>query len=121
MNVLATTDLELSSAAMDKFVELIDQVEDEIEGVRVYAQAGGCSGMGFGMTFTDAINADDLVREQQGVKIVVGADTIEHLRGAQIDFIDRGDGNQTFVFNNIPQFAAASGCGTCGSAGGGCG
>lgn len=115
------TDLELSSAAIEKFVELIGQSEDDIEGVRVYAQPGGCSGVSFGMTFADSIEANDLVGDQGGVKIIVGADTIEHLRGAQIDFVDSGDGSQSFVFNNIPQPASAGGCGTCGSAGGGCG
>jgi iron-sulfur cluster insertion protein len=37
----------------------------------------------------------------------------------EIDFLDRGDGNASFVFNNLPSMGG--GCGTCGSQGGGCG
>jgi iron-sulfur cluster insertion protein len=121
MNALATTDLELSEAASAKFAELFGQVEEDIAGIRIYAQPGGCSGMSFGMTFTDTIEGEDLVRDHGSFKVVVAADTIDHLRGAQIDFVDNDDGKATFVFNNIPK-APGGGCssGGCGSSGGGC-
>lgn len=119
VNILSESDLSLSPAAREKLAELMGQVEDDMEGVRVFAQPGGCSGMSFGMTFTDTIETGDLIGHHDKLKIIVGADTIDHLRGAQIDFVDRGDGNPAFVFNNIPQ-QAGGGCGTCGSAGGGC-
>ncbi|NCC29728.1 MAG: iron-sulfur cluster assembly accessory protein, partial [Gammaproteobacteria bacterium] len=41
----------------------------------------------------------------------------------EIDFVDQGDGNATFVFNNLPQVGGGGGCGSCGSSsasGGGC-
>lgn len=120
MNLLGENDLQLTTAAHQKMVELCGQVEDEIEGIRVFAQPGGCSGMSFGMSFSDKIDAGDLVRENDGLKVIVDPATIDHLRGAEIDFVDRGDGQATFVFNNIPS-PASSGCGTCGSQGGGCG
>ena len=120
MNVLNEQDLQLTQAAMQKMAELATQVEDDIEGIRVFAQPGGCSGVNFGMTFSDKLNENDMVREGDGVKLIVGADTIDYLRGAEIDFVDKGDGQPTFVFNNIPTPENA-GCGTCGSQGGGCG
>jgi iron-sulfur cluster insertion protein len=50
---------------------------------------------------------------------VVDDGTLEYIRGVEIDFVDRGDGDASFVFNNLPSFG--SGCGTCGSgSGGGC-
>lgn len=119
MNILTQDDLAVSTAAATKLAELIGTVEEDVAGIRVYASPGGCSGMSFGMTFTDQIESNDLVGEHGSVKVIVDTDTIEHLRGAEIDFVDRGDGNAAFVFNNIPQ-PAGSGCGTCGSAGGGC-
>lgn len=121
MNALATTDLEISDAASAKFSELFEQVEDDIAGIRIYAQPGGCSGMSFGMTFTDTIDAEDLVRDLGVLKVVVAADTIDHLRGAQVDYVDNNNGQATFVFNNIPK-PAGGGCssGGCGSSGGGC-
>ncbi len=119
MNILTQDDLAVSAAAAAKLAELVGNVEEDVEGIRVYASPGGCSGMSFGMTFTDKIESNDLVGDHGSVKVIVDADTIGHLRGAEIDFVDRGDGNPAFVFNNIPQ-AGGGGCGSCGSSGGGC-
>ena len=57
--VLSASDLELTTAAQGKMAELFSQVEENIEGVRVFATPGGCSGINFGMTFTDQLNAND--------------------------------------------------------------
>lgn len=119
---LPVSDLQVSEAAQQKMAELIGQVEDNIAGIRIYAQPGGCSGMSFGMTFSERLEDNDLVRDNDGVKLIVASDTIEHLRGAEIDFVDSGNGQASFVFNNMPTPADGGGCGTCGSAtgGGGC-
>lgn len=102
-------------------VELISTIDEDIEGIRVFSQAGGCSGMSFGMTFSERLEENDLVREGDGVKVIVGADTIELLRGAEIDFVDNGEGQQTFVFNNVPEPVSAGGCGSCSSKSDSCG
>jgi len=120
-NELTVSDLQLTVPAQQKMAELIGQVEGDIAGIRIYAQPGGCSGMSFGMTFSERLEDNDLVRDNDGVKLIVAADTIEHLRGAEIDFVDSGNGQPTFVFNNMPAPAGGGGCGTCGSSqGGGC-
>lgn len=118
-NHLNETDLALTRTAQGKMAELFTQVEDEIQGVRVFATPGGCSGVSFGMTFTDQLNANDSVRVFDTFKVIVDDGTLEYLRGVEIDFLDRGDGNASFVFNNLPSMGG--GCGTCGSQGGGCG
>ncbi|MEN8179179.1 MAG: iron-sulfur cluster assembly accessory protein [Pseudomonadota bacterium] len=121
LSALTETDLSLTSIAQSKMGELFQQVEDNIEGVRVFATPGGCSGISFGMTFSDAINDNDGVLECDGFKVIVDDGTMQHLRGVEIDFVDRGDGNASFVFNNL-QPVEGGGCGTCGSSqGGGCG
>ena len=119
MNALSTQDLAISAGALEKLAELLGTVEDEIHGIRVYATPGGCSGMSFGMTFADSISDNDLVGDHGSVKVIVDVDTIGHLRGAEIDFIDRGDGNATFVFNNVPR-PMGGGCSSGGCGGGGC-
>ena len=56
----------------------------------------------------------------RGVRFAYGEREI--LRGVEIDFVDRGMGQASFVFNNV--FAAvggSGGCSACGSSGGGCG
>jgi len=117
---LTNTELTLTPPAQAKMNELFRQVDDNIQGVRVFATPGGCSGISFGMTFTDAINDDDGVLACDGFKVVVDDGTLSYLRGVEIDFVDDGEGHATFVFNNLPQMGGG-GCGTCGSSsGGGC-
>jgi iron-sulfur cluster insertion protein len=118
MSALTEQDLSLTSPAQSKMDELFAQVDENIQGVRVFATPGGCSGISFGMTFTDSINDNDGVLECGDFKVVVDDGTLPYLRGVEIDFVDRGDGNATFVFNNLPSMGG--GCGTCGSSGGGC-
>jgi iron-sulfur cluster insertion protein len=118
-NALSDTDLTLTQAAQAKMTELFAQVDDSVQGVRVYAVPGGCSGISFGMTFTDQLNGNDSSRLFDTFKVIVDDGTLEYIRGVEIDFVDRGNGNASFVFNNLPS-VGGGGCGTCGS-GGGCG
>ena len=115
---LNENDLTLTTPAQAKMGELFEQVDETIQGVRVFATPGGCSGVSFGMTFADAINGNDGVRDFDRFKVIVDDGTLAYLRGVEIDFVDRGDGNATFVFNNLPQ--VGGGGGGCGSSGGGC-
>lgn len=118
--MLTREELSVTAAAQAKFTELFQQVDDEVQGVRVYATPGGCSGVSLGMSFTDRIDGErDGVLDCDGFKVVVDDGAMEFLRGVEIDFIDRGDGDASFVFNNL-QPVGGGGCGTCGS-GGGCG
>tara|TARA_B100000674_G_C37095814_1_gene582309 strand:- start:21 stop:383 length:363 start_codon:yes stop_codon:yes gene_type:complete len=114
--LLSDTDLTLTSPAQGKMSELLGQVEDNIEGIRVFASPGGCSGMSFGMTFTDQLNAEDSIKEYNGLKVIIDPATLDHIRGVEIDFVGEGS-DARFVFNNLaPQ--GGGGCGTCGSQGG---
>jgi len=119
VNPLSEQDLSLTASAQEKMQELAGQVEEPIEGVRVFATPGGCSGVNFGMTFTDQLTEDDNVREYEGFKLIVDSGTLQYLRGVEIDFV--GDGGEArFVFNNLQPMGG--GCGTCSSnTGGGCG
>jgi iron-sulfur cluster insertion protein len=120
---LTDTDLTLTAAAQAKMAELFAQVDESVQGVRVYAVPGGCSGISFGMTFTDQLNGNDSSRLFDTFKVIVDDGTLEYIRGVEIDFVDRGNGNASFVFNNLPSFGGGGGggCGSCGSGGGGCG
>ncbi|MCG6966912.1 MAG: iron-sulfur cluster assembly accessory protein [Chromatiaceae bacterium] len=120
MNHVALTesDLTLTSPAQGKMAELLGQVEETIQGVRVFATPGGCSGVSFGMTFTDQLGEDDLVREVEGVRVIVDTGTLEYIRGVEIDFVESGDGDARFVFNNLQPVSGGGGCGSCGSQGG---
>jgi iron-sulfur cluster insertion protein len=118
--LLSNEDLSVTGAAQAKFAELFQQVGEEVVGVRVFATPGGCSGVSFGMSFTDQVDGErDGVLECDGFSVVVDDGAMQYLQGVEIDFLDRGDGNASFVFNNL-QPVGGGGCGTCGSSGGGC-
>ncbi len=120
VNQLSDDDLTLTESAQQKMQELAGQVEESIEGVRVYATPGGCSGVNFGMTFTDQLSGEDNVREYEGFKLIVDNGTLGYLKGVEIDFVANDGDDARFVFNNLQP--VGGGCGTCGSnTGGGCG
>jgi iron-sulfur cluster insertion protein len=118
---LTEGDLSLTATAREKMIELFTQVEDEdLKAIRVFVSGGGCGGMGYGMTFTDARTEYDVVRKEDGFDIYVDAVALNFLRGVEIDYVERPTG-ASFVFNNAFSMTGGSGtCGTCGAAGGGC-
>ena len=122
-NNLLEGDLALTAAAREKMLELFNQVEDdELKAIRVFVSGGGCGGMGYGMTFTDALSEYDCVREEEGFSVYVDAVALNFLRGVEIDYVEKPTG-ASFVFNNAFSMTGGSGtCGGCGGAsGGGCG
>lgn len=115
-------EIALSDKAAEQMAVLMQSADDDIKGVRVFVTGGGCSGMQYGMTFTDTIGETDKVLDGDGFKLVVDAFALSYLKGCDIDFVEQGL-NASFVFNNVFQAVGGSGgCGTCGSssAGGGC-
>ena len=122
-NQLSESDVALTAAAREKMLELFNQVEDdELKAIRVFVSGGGCGGMGYGMTFTDALSEYDCVREEEGFSVYVDAVALNFLRGVEIDYVEKPTG-ASFVFNNAFSMTGGSGtCGGCGGAsGGGCG
>ncbi len=117
---LSESDIRVSADAGEQLRRLVSGVEDDdIEAIRIYVAGGGCSGMTYGMTFTDRRTGYDRVYEGEGYRVYVDAVAINYLRGVEIDFVTRETGS-TFVFNNVFQATGGAGtCGACGMAGGG--
>ena len=118
---LSSDDIRVSTDAGVQFQRLLSEIDDDaIEAIRIYVAGGGCSGMTYGMTFTDRFTDHDLVYDADGYRICVDAVALNYLRGVEIDFVTRETGT-TFVFNNVFQATGGAGtCGACGMAGGGC-
>ena len=114
-----TDEVKVSPAALEKLIELLDSEED-VNGVRIFVSGGGCGGMTYGMTFSDAPTQYDSLLEKDGMTMYVDAVALNYLSGVEIDYVEQGMG-ASFVFKNV--FAATGGsgsCGSCGAAGGGC-
>jgi iron-sulfur cluster assembly protein len=79
------------------------------EGLRVGVKKSGCSGFAYVLDFADAVNTDDVVYEQDGVKVIVAADSLSYLDGMEVDYVKEGL-NSFFKFNN-PNVKDSCGCG----------
>lgn len=122
---ITENEIRITPEARDQLLKLFQQVEDDdIEAIRIYVSGGGCSGMTYGMTFTDQQTPYDKVLEYDGFRIYVDTVALNYLLGVEIDYVSRPTG-ASFVFNNVFASTGGSGvCGTCGAAvgaGGGCG
>ena len=112
---VAESDISLTPAARRQLADLCEQVDDdEVEAVRIYVTGGGCSGMTYGMTFTDRRTPWDKVLAEDGFDIYVDAIAFGYLHGVEIDFVIRPTG-ASFVFNNV--FTATGGSGACAGCG----
>jgi iron-sulfur cluster insertion protein len=92
-----------------KIAELI-QDETEVQGLRIFVQGGGCSGMQYGFAFENEINEDDFVVEQNNVKFIVDAMSMQYLTGATINYKEDFAG-ANFVIEN-PNAQTSCGCGS---------
>jgi len=78
-------------------------------GLRLGVKTTGCSGMAYVMEYADVIEDDDIVFEDQGVKILVNPRSLVYLDGTELDYAREGL-NEGFQFNN-PNVKDSCGCG----------
>jgi iron-sulfur cluster assembly protein len=78
-------------------------------GLRLSIKATGCSGYSYVIDFADTARPDDLVFEDQGVKVYVDPESFPVLDGTRVDFVRQGL-NESFQFQN-PNVKAECGCG----------
>jgi len=78
-------------------------------GLRVGVKKSGCSGFAYVLDFADSISADDVVYEQDGVKVIVASANLPYLDGMELDYVREGL-NSFFKFNN-PNVKDSCGCG----------
>ena len=79
-------------------------------GLRVAVKGGGCSGLSYGMGFEKAAEEDDLIIEENGVKVLVDSMSQDHLKGANVDYIESLMGSG-FKINN-PNVTKSCSCGS---------
>jgi iron-sulfur cluster assembly accessory protein len=104
------TVVSLTDAAVVKLQELTKEETNPQLGLRVYVYSGGCSGFRYGMMLEDAPTPEDRVMEASGIRVYVDGQSVDLLKGAQIDYVDTLMG-AGFTVNN-PNAVAACGCGS---------
>ena len=79
------------------------------EGIRIGVRTSGCSGLAYVLEFVDAIQPEDQVFEDFGVKLYVDPKSLVYLDGTIVDFAKEGL-NEGLEFRN-PNVAGECGCG----------
>jgi len=78
-------------------------------GLRLGVRKTGCSGWAYTVQIAESIDEGDIVFDEDGVKVVVSADSIGFLDGSEVDFVSEGL-NKEFRFKN-PNVTEECGCG----------
>jgi iron-sulfur cluster assembly accessory protein len=87
----------------------ISRSPDAMEGMRIRIEEGGCAGFKYTMQLEATALADDLVLEQEGVKLFIDGRSQQMVQGMQIDFVTSLHASG-FVFEN-PNASNQCGCG----------
>jgi iron-sulfur cluster assembly protein len=99
--------IQLTPSATDRVRRFVES-EGGV-GLRLGVKKTGCSGWAYTVDLAREIQVDDIVFEQDDVKVVVSGDSISFLDGSTIDFRAEGLGS-TFHFDN-PNATEECGCG----------
>lgn len=78
-------------------------------GLRLGVKTTGCSGMAYVIEYADAVEEDDVIFEDRGVKVIVSPKSLVYLDGTELDYAKEGL-NEGFQFNN-PNVKDECGCG----------
>lgn len=78
--------------------------------LRLSVEGGGCSGFQYQFGLADAPEADDLVAETDGVRLVVDPVSLDLVSGCVVDFVESLGGAAFRVEN--PNASAGCGCGS---------
>ncbi|HED34513.1 MAG TPA: iron-sulfur cluster assembly accessory protein [Gammaproteobacteria bacterium] len=100
--------LSLTERAQQTLVSFINGSEKAIEGLRISASGGGCSGMQYSMSLVESGKDEDVFVECGEVKIFIDPQSASLLEGVSVDFVDSEEGGG-FTFEN-PAAPACSGC-----------
>jgi|ERR1043166_669095 iron-sulfur cluster assembly accessory protein len=96
------------SAAREIKSMIVAEPDKAGKSLRVYVEAGGCSGMQYGMVF-DERRPDDLLTEFHGVSVLVDPFSANYVRGSVVDFSDALTGGGFKISN--PNARQSCGCG----------
>jgi iron-sulfur cluster assembly protein len=78
-------------------------------GLRLGVRKTGCSGFAYVVNYADDSGPDDVVFEDQGVKVFVDRESLTLVNGTIVDFVKQGL-NEAFKFSN-PNVKGECGCG----------
>lgn len=99
----------LTAAASGKVRELLETEGNPELALRVYVAGGGCSGLQYGMALDDSSMDGDTLVENSGIRVLIDAESLGFIQGAEIDYVDSLMG-AGFTVNN-PNAVSSCSCG----------
>jgi len=100
--------LHVTTKAAERIKKFIEKDQQAI-GFKINIKKTGCSGWGYEVELPHSLGADDVIYEDQGVKLIASKETLKLIDGTTIDFEQQGI-NHVFVYKN-PKATGECGCG----------
>lgn len=117
---IVTDDISVSQACIDRVQALVRKRRDGVTlkdiYLRVFVDAGGCSGFQYKFELTqdkdEPINpGDDIIYVSEETRVVIDTSSLDLIRGSTIDFTQEMI-KSSFAVTNNPQSESACGCGS---------
>lgn len=99
----------ITPSAVRQLQSMVGPEADRGKGLRLFIERGGCAGLSYGMAVDHAHEGDEII-EQDGVQVILEGQSIPHLRGSTIDYVDELTGAGFRIQN--PNAVRSCGCGT---------
>lgn len=105
-------ELNLPPKVTDRAFERLAEInaDNGAKSLRIAVEGGGCSGFQYEIKLEEVVDADDLVLEKDGQKVLIDSVSLPFLANAVIDFTQELIGAR-FVIEN-PNATSSCGCGT---------
>jgi iron-sulfur cluster assembly protein len=100
--------ISLTPAAADRIQKFLASRGHGL-GLKLGVRKTGCSGFAYVVNYADQAAPEDVVFEDQGVKVFVDPQSLQLIDGTTVDFVKQGL-NEAFRFRN-PNIRGECGCG----------
>jgi len=100
--------ISLTDAAADRVRTYLEKREKGL-GLRLGVTKTGCSGYSYVINYAEAIDDNDVIFEDKGIKVVIDPEALSLIDGTEVDFVKNGL-NEAFSFRN-PNIKGECGCG----------
>ena len=102
----------ITPEATQAVLSIMKEKKLESHALRLYVAGSGCSGIQYGMAIDDKINETDTQVEAEGLKIIVDHQSLEYVRGANVEYINDPERGTGFVITNPNAQFGGCGCGS---------
>ena len=105
----ALKQVSVTETAAKKVKEFMKKEGKDNAVLRLYVTGGGCSGLTNGLAFEDSPGEEDIVVEENGIKVIVDSFSMNYVKGATIDYVDSLEGSGFKIKN--PNETSSCSCG----------